>query len=333
MNHRPALGTDPVANHRILQDLFDTVPPGKLELAPGRHELADGLRVPGGWTVRGASAGETWLVARGRTGHPVLHVLGSGVSISDLGLRPAPSDPGEHGGDRGTGLTVGEYLYAGPVTWISDVDIRRVHVDHGELRTANAIGVMGAVRGTALHDVSVTGGYTGVAVHWGAAGADVSSITGQTYHPHDLTISGLRVRDAVEGFYLSSVHDVRVSGGCLRDVEMGFRLLPGDNTDRFVSSSAGLVGANIEISDVCVRWSGPRYAVRVAGWGRSEVDGLVSVLTYRNAVIRDCRLIGAGTQESWSPVLVERAPGVALRGIEAATEGPGKCCELGPGGP
>ncbi|WIM96909.1 hypothetical protein ACTOB_000387 [Actinoplanes oblitus] len=312
------LGDDPVANHRNLQDLLDTQPPGKLELPPGNHRLAEGLRVPGGWTVRGASAENTWLISESRTGHPVLHVLGSEVAISDLGLRPAPSDPGEHGGDRGTGLTVGEYLYPGEPQWISAVEVHRVHVDHGPLRTANAIGVMGAVRDVVLHDVLVTGGYTGVAVHWGAAGADVSSIVGPTYHPHRLTVSDLRVRDATEGFYLSSVHDVRVTGACLHDVEMGFRLLPGDNTNRFVSSSED-VGARIVVSDVCVRWSGPRYAVRIAGWGRSEVDGVVTVLAYRDCEVRDCRIAGAGSGDSWSPVLVEQAPGVALRELTVTT--------------
>jgi hypothetical protein len=317
----PTLGDDPVANHRALRDLLDSRPPGELELPPGEHRIAEGLRVPGGWTVRGSPTGNTWLISESRTGHPVLHVLGSGVSISDLGLRPARSDPGEHGGDRGTGLTVGEYLYAGTPEWISDVDVRRVHVDHGSSRTANAIGVMGAVRSTTLHDVRVTGGYTGIAVHWGAAGADVSSITGPTYHPHRLTVSGLRVRGAIEGFYLSSVHDVRITGACLREVEMGFRLLPGDNTNRFVSSSQD-VGARIEVSDVCVRWTGPRYAVRIAGWGRSEVDGLVSVLTYRDSTVRDCRLTGAGTGDDWSPLIVERASGVTLQDITVSTHAP-----------
>ncbi|BCJ44030.1 hypothetical protein GCM10010168_68330 [Actinoplanes ianthinogenes] len=312
------LGDDPVANHRTLQDLLDSRSPGKLELPPGEHRIAEGLRVPGGWTIRGSSPADTRLVCESRTGHPVLHVLGGEVSISDLGLRPAPSDPGEHGGDRGTGLTIGEYLYAAAPEWITDVDVRRVHVDHGSSRAANAVGVMGAVRGVTLHDVLVTGGYTGVAVHWGAVGADVSSIVGPTYHPHRLTVSDLRVRDAVEGFYLSSVHDVRVTGACLRDVEMGFRLLPGDNTNRFVSSSED-VGARIEVSDVSVRWDGPRYAVRIAGWGRSEVDGVVTVLAYRDCVVRDCRIAGAGTGENWSPVLVESASGVTLDNITVTT--------------
>ncbi|KUL32384.1 right-handed parallel beta-helix repeat-containing protein [Actinoplanes awajinensis] len=321
------LGDDPVLNHRVLQELLDSQPPGKLELPPGNHRLAEGLRVPGGWTVRGSSVADTWLISESRTGHPVLHVLGSDVAISDLGLRPAPADPGEHGGDRGTGLTIGEYLYAGTPEWISDVDVRRVHVDHGPLRTANAIGVMGAVRAVTLHDVLITGGYTGVAVHWGAAGADVSSITGPTYHPHQLTVSDLRVRDAIEGFYLSSVHNVRVTGACLRDVEMGFRLLPGDNTNRFVSSSED-VGARIEVEDVCVRWTGPRYAVRIAGWGRSEVDGVISVLAYRDSTVRNCRLAGTGTGDDWSPVRFERASGVELRDITVSTTA-GDCCRLG----
>jgi hypothetical protein len=339
VTHRPLLGTDPVANHRVLQELLDTRPPGKVELPAGRHQLGDGLRVPAGWTICGSSAGDCHLVAAYAGGHPVLHVLGSDATISDVALVPGPADPGEHGGDRGTGLTIGEYLYSATPSWISGVTVRDVLVDHGDRRTANGVAVMGAVRDVSLQRITVRGGYTGLAVHWGAAGADVASISGPTCHPHHLTVDNLRVRNAIEGFYLSSVHDVRVRGACLRDVEMGFRLLPGDNTDRFAPvavapapavvpaafTPGAEVGARIEISDVCVRWAGPRYAVRVAGWGRSEVDGLVSVLAYRDTAITRCRLIGAGTGE-WSPVLMERADGVELRDILLASAGADCSC-------
>lgn len=325
MIHRPALGADPEHNRRILQEVLDTVPAGKLELPPGTHPVADGLRVPGGWTIRGsevAGAGGgpvgTWLVSTGTTGHPILHILGSDVAVSDLGLRPPPADPGEHGGDRGTAVTVGDYLYRDTPEWVSRVDLRRLHVERRDEKHANCIALMGAVSDITVHDVTVRGGYTAVAVHWGAVGADVASITGPTYHPHRLTITDLRVRDAIEGFYLSSVHDVRVEGACLRDVEMGFRLLPGDNTDRFVTSD--VVGSAIDIADICVAWNGPRYAVRAAGWGKSEIDGQVSVLQYRDARIRGCTLRGAGTGDSWSPIVMERAAGVTLRDITATTE-------------
>ena len=334
MIHRPALTADPERNRRLLQEALDADSPGKLELPPGEHTIADGLRVPGGWTIRGASVTgangsppASRLISIGSTGQPILHVLGSDVSISDLAFTPPPADPGEHGGDRGTAVTIGEYLYASTPEWIERVDLRRVHVDRPADRAANCIAIMGAVREISLHDVTIRGGYTGVAVHWGAVGADVASIAGPTFHPHRLTITDLRVRDAIEGFYLSSVHDVRVAGACLRDVEMGFRLLPGDNTDRFVPATAE-IGARIEIAGACVRWHGPRYGVRVAGWGRSEVDGLVSVLTYTDALIRDCRIVGVGSGDSWSPLLVEQAGGVQLRDIEieSASE---SCCALG----
>jgi hypothetical protein len=324
MIHRPALGDDAAANRHLLQQVLDTSGPGRLELPPGEHVLADGLRVPAGWTIRGTSS--TRLVSKGTTGHPVLHVLGSDVSISDLTLEPPPADPGEHGGDRGTAVTVGEYLYRETPAWIERVDLRRITVTRALDRAANSIAVMGAVRRVSLHDLTIHGGYTGVAVHWGAVGPDVASITGPTYHPHDLSITDLRVRDAIEGFYLSSVHDVRVEGCCLRDVEMAFRLLPGDNTDRF---GTGDISSRITVSGVCARWHGPRYAVRVAGWGRSEVDGVVSVLGYRDTVIRDCRLAGTGTGEQWSPVQLDRATGVGMVDIRLSSSDSAPCCALG----
>jgi hypothetical protein len=327
MIHRPELTTDADDNRRVLQETLDSTPGGELEVPRGEWTITDGLRVPAGWTIRGAEpvdpaaeAPASTLVSAGRTGHPILHVIGSDVAISDLGLKPPPADPGEHGGDRGTAITIGDYLYASMPEWIQRVDVRRVYVARPGERHANCIAIMGAVREITVHDVLVRGGYTAVAVHWGAVGADVSSVVGPTFHPHQLSLTDMRVRDAVEGFYLSSVHDVRVGGACLRDVEMGFRLLPGDNTDRFVTAGgAGDVGARIEIADVCVRWKGPRYAVRVAGWGRSEVDGLVSVLAYRDTAIRGCRLAGAGTGDAWSPILFEQAVGVVVEDISVTT--------------
>ena len=334
MIHRPALTADPEHNRRLLQEALNARTPGKLELPPGEHPIADGLRVPGGWTIRGASVAgangsppASRLIGVGPSDHPVLHVLGSDVSISDLAVTPPPADPGEHGGDRGTAVTIGEYLYASTPEWIERVDVRRVHVDRPADRAANCVAVMGAVREISLHDLTIRGGYTGVAVHWGAVGADVASISGPTFHPHHLSITDLRVRDAIEGFYLSSVHDVRVVGSCLRNVEMGFRLLPGDNTDRFVPVTAE-VGARIEIADACVHWHGPQYGARVAGWGRSEVDGLVSLLAYTDTVVRDCRLVGVGTGAAWSPVLVEQATGVELRDIQVSSLSD-SCCALG----
>jgi hypothetical protein len=346
MSHRPALTTDAGENRRLLQEVLDTVPGGELEIPPGEWTITDGLRVPAGWTIRGAAGSALGSV--GTTGHPVLHVVGSDVAISDLSLRPPPADPGEHGGDRGTAITIGDYLYETAPAWIERVDLRRLHIERLGEKHANCIAIMGAVREITVHDVTVHGGYTAVAVHWGAVGADVSSIVGPTFHPHRLSITDLRVRDAIEGFYLSSVHDVRVSGACLRDVEMGFRLLPGDNTNRFAPSAyrgpadddrpsqAVDIGARIEIADCCVAWHGPHYGIRVAGWGRSEVDGVVSVLTYRDAVIRDCMVTGTGTGagEAWSPIVVERASGVELRSIVASSQqdrphSVDKCCRLG----
>jgi hypothetical protein len=346
VTHRPELTADAARNRGVLQETLDSAPSGVLEVPRGEWTLADGLRVPGGWTIRGAEkvdpaaeAPASTLVSAGRTGHPVLHVLGSDVAISDLGLKPPPADPGEHGGDRGTAITIGDYLYASMPDWIQRVDVRRVWVARPGERHANCIALMGAVRDITVHDVLVRGGYTAVAVHWGAVGADVSSIVGPTFHPHQLDLGNLRVRDAVEGFYLSSVHDVRVTGACLRDVEMGFRLLPGDNTNRFVPSaydggtgSASLavdIGSRIEIADCCVAWNGPRYGVRVAGWGRSEVDGVVSVLTYRDALIRDCTISGSGTGDAWSPLVVEQAAGVEFRAVVTGSRHDGKCCALG----
>ncbi|MER7167382.1 hypothetical protein ABT336_15090 [Micromonospora sp. NPDC000207] len=359
------LGSDAEANRVHLQHLLDSAGGGTLVLPSGTYPLDRGLTVPAGWTVRGTPAGgtpTTWLTVDTPGDRPVLHVTGGHVAVVDLGLRPAPSRPGEHDGDRGTGLTVGRYLYPDEPEWIDTISVRRVHVDHGTNRAANAVAIMGAVRDVRVRDVTVTGGHTAVAVHWGAIGSRVDTITGPSYHPHRLDLTGVRVRDAVEGFYLSAVHDVAVDGACLRGVDMGFRLLAGDNTDRFHKDPAVRIGERIDIRDVCITWTGPLYGIRVAGWGRSEVDGMVSHLTYADTTLRDIVLrrppatsaptpaptpaptgtptgipaqaapaaTGVPTraaQRGWSPLLMEYADPVTLTGIRI--EPPATpCCPL-----
>jgi hypothetical protein len=69
--------------------------------------------------------------------------------------------------------------------------------------------------------------------------------------------------------------------------------------------------------------------VRIAGWGRSEVDGAVSVLRYSDAVVRDCVLRRTGGETpSWAPVVLERADGVALHNVRVETGTPADCCPL-----
>lgn len=164
-------------------------------------------------------------------------------------------------------------------------------MERPDTRAANCIALVGAVRHLTLTDVSIVGGCTGIAVHWGAVGDSVSSISGPSYHPHHIDIQDLVVSDAFEGFYLSSVHDVSVQRARLSDVEIGFRLLPGDNTDRFHVGDDNAIGQRIRVSEARVSWNGPLYAIRIAGWGRSEVDHSVRVLEYRDVVVTDCTLV------------------------------------------
>ena len=373
--YEPVLTGDPANNHAVLATLLATEPPGLVRLPAGRFPLAQGITLGHGWALHGAENGAgpvnadngsasaggdndagngrraggvgTWLSSSSAYGEPIIQVLGSGVEVVGLGLLPPHSEPGEHGGDRGTGLTVGSYLYADHPEWIERIRITGVHVRRAGDRAANCVAVMGAVRDVELIDVTVSGGCTGLAVHWGAVGQSVSTLVGPTYHPHHLQVSGLRVSDAFEGFYLSSVHDVRLAHACLADVDIGFRLLPGDNTDRFHPALGAVVGRDIEISDVCVSWRGALYGLRVAGWGRSEVDGLVSTLVYRDVTIRDVQLTAvdppdgqalpvSGGSFSRSPVVLERAYGVSLQNVNIGADrravggpaGADACCEL-----
>ncbi|MFY1576851.1 hypothetical protein ACN26Z_18345 [Verrucosispora sp. WMMD703] len=326
-HHDLTLTADPAANRRALEQILASGPGGTLRLPAGTFTLDRGVVLGSGWTLTGAAHGNgpvtTWLASSSSAGEPIVHVLGSRVTVQDIGFRPPPCAPGEHGGDRGTAITIGNYLYPAGAEWIEDIQIRRVQVERRDERAANCVAVMGAVRDITISDVSIVGGCTGIAVHWGAVGDGVDSIVGPSYHPHHLELRDLSVSDAFEGFYLSSVHDVTVDRVHLSEVEIGFRLLPGDNTDRFHSAGDNPVGARIRVAGAHVAWNGPLYAVRIAGWGRSEIDHSFRVLEYRDVVVRDCTFVPlplatAGPGEARrprSPIVVEQASGVILEGI------------------
>ncbi|RIV34363.1 hypothetical protein D2L64_23415 [Micromonospora radicis] len=342
------LTEDAKANRQAIERLLSTGAGGTIRLPAGTFPLDRGLVVGAGWTLAGAARPDgpvtTWLTSPAPDHEPIVHVLGGRVTIQDIGLRPPPSAPGEHGGDLGTAITVGRYLYPAEAEWIEGVRIRRIQVDRPDTRAANCIALVGAVRDITISDVSIVGGCTGIAVHWGAVGSGVDSIVGPSYHPHHIEITDLRVTDAFEGFYLSSVHDVTVDRARLSRVEIGFRLLPGDNTDRFHTTADNPIGERIRVSGAHVCWTGPLYAIRIAGWGRSEIDHSIRVLAYRDVVVADCTLVplpptGSGDPlRSRSPVVVEQASGVLLDNIrvdlrETATTptGAGVACCVRPG--
>lgn len=292
----PALDGTPEENAAELRRLL-AHPAGRLQLPEGRHVVAGGLVLTEGWTLAGlpgdgpADEPRTTLVQAAPTERPFVHVLGSGVRVEDLTLRVPAARSGMHDGDRWTALTVGSYLYSTDATWLEDVTVRRMHVVRVGRCPANGVAVMGAVRDLDVTGLRVQGGGTGLAVHWGAVGRDVSTLTGPSYHPHRLRLRDLTVSGAYEAFYLSSVHDVSVRGVRANDVEIGFRLLPGDNTDRLLDERGGSpVSRGIEVRDCELGWSGGSYALRVAGWGRSEIDHRVTRLDYRDLTLDDIRI-------------------------------------------
>ncbi|BCJ36461.1 hypothetical protein Athai_39640 [Actinocatenispora thailandica] len=314
----PELSGDAEANRELLQRLL--AGPAAIRLPAGEYPVAGGLTVPADATLRGDPAGTT-LVQPVAAEAPLLHVLGSRVLLADLTLRLPDARPGPHDGDRWTAVTVGRYFYPERPDWIDEVELRGLAVRRAGRCPANSVAVLGAVRDLTVDGLSVSGGGTGLAVHWGAVGTDVTELTGPSYHPYRLRLRDVRVADAFEGCYLSSVHDVSLRGLRCTGVEIGFRLLPGDNTDRFhATPGSSPVSSRIEVSDAEVGWCG-RYAVRIAGWGRSEVDGRTGVLAYRDVSVAGVLLRAepplANDADRVSLVL-ERAEGVAIHGVRLA---------------
>lgn len=319
--YHPRLSDDPHENTATLRELLTTGRPGRIWIAAGSHPIADGLVLTDGWRLQGPAGRlpQATLVQATAVEQPFIHVLGSHCGISDLRLEVPAAYPGPHDGDRWTAITVGQYLYPEPPQWLTDIWLQRLHVLRAGRCAANSIAVMGAVRQIDLADIHISGGGTGVAVHWGAPGNSVDDLTGPTYHPHQLAIEDLYVRKAFEGFYLSSVHDVTVNHSRMSGVEIGFRLLPGDNTDRFHEvAEESPVSSRISVTDCEIGWIGGLYALRVAGWGQSEVDKEISQLDYRDLTISDV-IVHAWPQpdneatEGRAAVVIENAGSVAFK--------------------
>ncbi|HKD97995.1 MAG TPA: hypothetical protein VKB69_10380 [Micromonosporaceae bacterium] len=319
--------TDGEHNRAVIQAVLDTA--GGCVLPPQRIPVDGGLVLGDDRTLAGTSAGSgavpesgtgAVLVSGTADARPVVHVLGSRTAVRDLTIELPPSACGPHEGARFTALTIGDYLYPDRPEWIEDVTVDRLRVVREAQCPSNSVAVMGAVRGVALRDLDVTGGGTGIAVHWGAVAPSVYEITGPSFHPYRLLVDGLRVRDAYEGFYLSSVHDVDVRDVTCDNVEIGFRLLPGDNTDAYHEDpTRSEVSSRITVAGVRAGWHGI-YAIRVAGWGRSEVDREVRRLAYRDVTISGCELTALAATARLAgrtrrAVVVEHADGVRFDGI------------------
>jgi hypothetical protein len=321
------LGEDPDRNRIDLQTALNGGP-GKTHLPAGSWPVSGGLLLPAGHKLEGTLGEDGSLITRLRAtsvfDEPLIHIVGSGTALRNLILEVPTGRPGEHDGDRGTAVTIGHYLYPGSVSWIENVSLEYLTVERADIAAtgtgdpANTVAIMGAVSNITVEDVRITGGGTGLAVHWGAVATSVSEITGPSFHPHHIVVRRLHVAQAFEGFYLSSVHNVSVREAQLQDVEIGFRLLAGDNTARFApADQLSPVSSGIVVEDCSVAWRGSLYAVRIAGWGRSEVDGQVTSLPYQDAFVRRCAIttLSAAANPTRRPrvgIVLEQARGIVL---------------------
>ncbi|WP_112241483.1 hypothetical protein [Kribbella monticola] len=294
---------------------------GRLLLPAGSYPISGGLVLTDSWSLSGS--GTTLWRARAESA-PLIHVLGSDVTVTDLTVELPDASPGPHDGAEWTAVTIGRYFYAEQPEWIERIAVRRLVVRRAGRCAANNLTLIGAVRDVRLSDLEVHGGGTAFIAHWGAVGAGVSDITGYSLHPHHFQVDGLRVYDAFEAFCLSSVHDVEVRDVQCERVEIGFRLLPGDNTDRYREEGAGRgINHGLSIRDCAIGWCGDLYAIRVAGWGRSEVDGAISTRPFVDLDLRDVTVqplpVEVGNpppRRGRRPIVVEDAGSVDVSGVQ-----------------
>lgn len=315
--YRPQLSGDGNKNGVLLRGLLTGREPGRVVLPPGSYPISAGLVLTDSWSLSGSG---TTLWRPEAEEAPLIRVLGSGVSITDLTLELPDASPGPHDGAEWTAITIGQYFYADKPEWIEQIAVERIVIRRTGRCAANNITLIGAVQDARFTDIEVHGGGTAFIAHWGAVGAGVSDITGHSLHPHHFQVDGLRVYDAFEAFCLSSVHDVQVRDVRCERVEIGFRLLPGDNTDRYHEKGADAgINQRLSIHGCDIGWSGDLYAIRIAGWGRSEVDGAITTRTYvdldlRDVTIRPLPVLVAGhpPRQDRRPVVLEDAGPVNL---------------------
>jgi hypothetical protein len=283
--YRPQLGDDGDKNGAVLRELLCDAEPGHVVLPGGRYPITGGLVLGDSWSLSGAG---TTLWRKEAEQDPLIQVLGSDVAVSDLSLELPDASPGPHDGAEWTAITIGRYFYTERPDWIERITVERVVIRRAGRCAANTVTLIGAVRDARFTDLEVHGGGTALMAHWGAVGAGVTAISGHSLHPHHFRVDGLRVYDAFEGFCLSSVHDVDVRDVRCEGVEIGFRLLAGDNTDRYHEHGADSgINQRLRIEGCDIGWCGDLYAIRVAGWGRSEVDGAVTTRGYVDLGLRE----------------------------------------------
>ncbi|TDD27239.1 hypothetical protein E1218_10970 [Kribbella turkmenica] len=324
--YRPRLTGDGDQNGALLRGLLNDSEPGRVFLPTGSYPITGGLVLTDSWRLCGSG---TTLWRREAEEAPLIHVLGSGVSVTDLTLELPDATPGPHDGAEWTAITIGRYFYTEKPEWIERITVERVVIRRAARCPANNITLIGAVRAARIANVEVHGGGTAVMAHWGAVGAAVNDITGHSLHPHHFQVEGLRVHDAFEAFCLSSVHDVEVRDVRCERVEIGFRLLPGDNTDRYHEKGADSgINRRLSIRGCDIGWCGDLYAIRVAGWGRSEVDGTVTTRAYTDLVVRDVTVRtlplvvhGRAPREGRRPIVIEDAGLVDLDHVRVLSDG------------
>ncbi len=275
----------------ILDGFSDVATSAHLGIGPGRFEHEGELQLHHGVEIEGSGRDATVLAFSIDRDQPSMRLLSSDITIGgveiEVDLIESLSD-GVHFGGRGeygTGITLGRYLHTEPHEVVDNVQIAGIRIRRTNF-TAAGITIMGRSSNVTIDDVEYAGGRTSTAVivHWGghttvapapAALEDPRYAVLTSYHPHGLTIQGIRAEDTARLAVVSSAYDV-----ILRDFEgptsaMLF-VLPGDEIDRFASDEdAGRVMSNLEFSDfrAPLRADEGEHVVRITSIGTSRMDG------------------------------------------------------------
>lgn len=280
----------------------------KIRVGKGVYYNKGELNYPSGLRVSGEDRQSSQFYIEVDNTQAGGRVRGQNVIIEDIGHVIYLTTPlGADDGEFGSGWTVGQYFTNGEPIACSNVNFIRcgAYAAPGTPQLpAHGFNGMGRVSGYVVED-GVVEGFGGAAVHmhWGANGPGIGQAIVATYHPNNIRVRNIRVKDTGRVYTISSSFDVTLTGIRGVGVNRLGDIIPGDETNTYsVAEEKSLVGSDIHVSDFMVSGivnSGSVAAMRVISVGNSRANedapGVPTrrLLEYRKVLVENGKLVGA----------------------------------------
>ncbi len=279
---------------------------GRELLLDGHYHCNGGIVVANPISIRGMGQAGSKISLDIDNTEPGVSVLASNVTLHNITIEVTLSeDVMANRGDWGTCLTLGDFASTEEHQPVENINLENLRLVRSPVsQSGHAMVIVGRVRNVVGYNIEFSGGgseaqhYSAMLLHWGYRGttdADgVPTAIVETYHPSDISINGITVRDCIRTVYCSSVYNVAIAGIRQYGGYNVATIAVGDEGDFYACADdrGGKVCSNISIGDV-IAWgiSGTtevNNVITVAGYGTSKVR--VDTKTqnvFRNVAFRD----------------------------------------------